>query len=92
MIVIREFLDRMKHGDFHKARDEAKQITDLDALTQIKAILDATKPETAERTGGVCMMFAREGPPKPVVDPSFPVTRVSAEQSRTTDDIRIVRC
>ena len=41
-------------------------------------------PETAERTGGVCMKCAREGPPKPAVEPSFPVTRVSAEQSRTT--------
>ena len=46
MIVIRELIDRMKHDDFHKARAEAKQVTDLDALEEIKAILESTKDRT----------------------------------------------
>ncbi len=43
MVVIRELLDRMRHGDFHQARTEAARIADLDALEQIRTILERTR-------------------------------------------------
>jgi HEAT repeat protein len=46
MVAIRELIDRMKHDDLHKARAEAQQVTDLDALEEIKAILESTKDRT----------------------------------------------
>ena len=46
MAAIRELIDRMKHDDFHKARAEAKQVTDLGALEEIKAILESTEDRT----------------------------------------------
>jgi HEAT repeat protein len=46
MVGIRELIDRMKHDDFHKARAEAKQVTDLGALEEINAILESTEDRT----------------------------------------------
>jgi hypothetical protein len=46
MAAIRELIDRMKHDDFHKARAEAKQVTNLGALEETKAILESTEDRT----------------------------------------------
>jgi HEAT repeat protein len=46
MAVIRELIDRMKGGDFHKARAEAAAVRDLAALEQIREILEPTKDVT----------------------------------------------
>jgi hypothetical protein len=46
MVAIRELIDRMKRGDFDKARTEARQVMDLDVLEEIKVILESTKDRT----------------------------------------------
>jgi HEAT repeat protein len=45
---IRALIDRMYHGDLHSAREEARQVADLGALAEIRAILDKSK-DTPEK-------------------------------------------
>ena len=46
---VRDLIHRMTHGDFEAAREEARKIADLDALDEIRAILDKAR-KTPEKT------------------------------------------
>lgn len=46
---VRDLIDRMSQGDFSAARKEAKQISDLEALNEVRTILAQSKDSTEKK-------------------------------------------